>query len=320
MSNDVNMSPFDEGPKREERQQSKVVEFNEKNYLNTRLDKNENKREIYVRVVLTRDIDGRDKVAIPVLVHNLKLDEGQNKEFKVSKNGFKSFICLDDPHVKTVSSRKCPLCAKMNELFDDANEIKKDSQDQFKALCKQAYGYEAKTAYIVRVIERGHEDDGVKFWRFNKHDDGTGIFDMLLNNYMAYKDNGEDIFDYHKGHDIKLILSKKVDNAKNGQTKEKTGIMLMVDVKQTPLSDSDEQIESWVTDTKDWRDMYKSKSYEYLSLIADGETPVFNKTLGEFVAYRPGEKPEDEAVSQEEMNHTHLEMANTPDPDKDLPF
>lgn len=303
MSNDVNTNPFDEGPKREENKSTNVVEFNVKNYLNTRLDKNESKREISVRVIFTKDIDGKDKVTIPVLVHNLKLSEDQNKEFKVSKNSFKSFICLDDPHIKSESNPgKCPLCAKMDELFSEANEIKKDS-DQFKTICKKAYSYETKTAYIVRVIERGHEEDGVKFWRFNKHDDGTGIFDALLNNYMAYKSNGEDIFDYHTGRDIKIILSKKIDKTKSGETKEKTGVMLMVDVKQSPLSDNEDQIKAWVEDAKDWRDMYKSKAYGYLKLIADGETPIYNKSLGGFVPYRPGEKPDNEGVSLEEVKN-----------------
>lgn len=325
MSNDVNTTPFDEGPKREESQPTKVVEFDEKNYLNTRLGKNESKREINVRIIFTRDIDGKDKVTIPVLVHNLKLNEDQNKEFKVSKNSFKSFICLDDPHVHSESAPgKCPLCAKMDELFKEANEIKKDSQDQFKALCKQAYSYETKTAYIVRVIERGHEEDGVKFWRFNKHDDGTGIFDALLNNYTAYKSHGEDIFDYHTGRDIKIILSKKLDKTKSGETKEKTGVMLMVDVVQSPLSTDEEQIKAWVNDEKDWRDMYKSKSYDYLKLIADGETPVYNKTYGRFVPYKPGEKPENEGVSQEEVNNEQPQNIqpepNMDVPEQDLPF
>ena len=324
MSNDVNTNPFDEGPKREEKNATKTVEFDEKNYLNTRLGKNENKREISIRVILTRDIDGREKSTIPVLVHNLKLSESQNKEFKVSKNGFKSFICLDDPHVHSESAvGKCPLCARMDELFAEANEVKGDSQDQFKALCKEAYSYETKVAYIVRVIERGHEEDGVKFWRFNKHDDGTGIFDILLNNYMAYKENGEDIFDYHKGHDIKLILSKKVDNTKSG-AKEKTGVMLIVDTKQTPLAESEEQIDAWVNDGKDWRDMYKTKSYDYLRLIADGETPIFNKSLGKFVPYSPGERTENETISHEEVTSSVPPSiqpeTSTGKPEEDLPF
>ena len=38
MSNDVSTNPFDEGPKREEKNTTKTVEFDQKNYLNTRLD------------------------------------------------------------------------------------------------------------------------------------------------------------------------------------------------------------------------------------------------------------------------------------------
>lgn len=324
MTNNVNENEqpiFDEGTNRRNENQESTqerVNFDEKNYLNTRLSGKESKRTTNVRIVLTKDNDGKYKVAIPVEVHSLKLNENQNKEFKISKNGYKSFICLNDPHLD-VDSDGCPLCKKVNDLFEDANKVKKTDPAQHKAICKQAYSYQTKTTYIARVIERGHEDEGIKFWRFNKHDDGTGIFDMLRQFYDTYKSAGENIFDYTNGRDIQITLTKKVDTDKNGNKKEKTGIMLMVDVKQSPLSTDEEQIDSWVNDEKDWRDMYRSKSPEYLELIANDQTPVYDKAQKKFVPYVPKGK-NNEAVSQEEKKKLQEQAQIEDKPDADLPF
>ena len=72
MTEDVNQNVnelFDDGDgnKPYVPQQPKVV-FNEKNYLNTRLADNEQKRTLNIRIILTEDIDGKKKFAIPVNV------------------------------------------------------------------------------------------------------------------------------------------------------------------------------------------------------------------------------------------------------------
>ena len=53
---------------------AKTIEFRE------RLKKGETRRKLKVRIVLTQDIDGRWKMAIPVNIHSLKLTESQNKQ------------------------------------------------------------------------------------------------------------------------------------------------------------------------------------------------------------------------------------------------
>lgn len=332
MTNNVNVSDLFDSGKNKNKQESNPqnVKFDAKNYLNTRLEKNEKTKEIKVRIILTQDSDGVYKVAIPVEVHSLKLNGEQNKDFKVTTSGYKSFICLNDKHID-VSDKGCPLCDKIKKLFNEANKFKEENPEhieQHKALCKQAFSYQTKTAYIVRVIERGHEDEGIKFWRFNHHDDGSGIFDTLQKFALLYQgQEKENIFDYKEGRDIVINLAKSVDANK----KEKTTITLMVDTKKTPLADSEEQINEWVNDQKDWRDMYRAKSYDYLQLIADNKTPVFDKKQNKFVAYNDTSETDanvDEhdntadvnETSQKPLTITKSAMRITPEEDEDLPF
>jgi hypothetical protein len=54
---------------------------------------------------------------------------------------------------------------------------------EWKTLWKQAFKFQPKTAHIIRVIDRDHEDEGVKFWRFNEWDNGKGSYDELKRIY-----------------------------------------------------------------------------------------------------------------------------------------
>lgn len=326
MTEDVNQDVnelFDDGDgnKSYVSQHQKVV-FNEKNYLNTRLGDNEQKRTLNIRIILTEDIDGKKKFAIPVNVHSLKLSLNQNKQSKVGKSGYKSFICLNDKHIVTDSDNGCPLCKKKNEIFAEANEI--TDANEKKAVCKKAYGYDTKTSYIVRCIERGHEDEGIKFWRFNKHDDGSGPFDVIKELCINYYNAGINIFDYKNGYDLIITLTKS-SNKKNPNAPDKTAIKIMTDVISRPLG-SDEQIKGWVNDTKDWRDMYRAKSYDYLAIIADDKTPVFNQELNKWVPWVDEDekkKAEYEAVQELKKNTETInpvQATNAVEDEEELPF
>lgn len=351
MTENDNQVYWDEGKQKTNRNQNQYrkVEFNASNYLNTRLAKGEKSRTTRIRVILTKDNDGRYKAAIPVEVHSLKLSENQNRMKKVSESGFKSFICTNDSHVDDGSGRMCPLCRKMKELFSEANNIT-DPLER-KAMCKKAYSYDSKTAYIVRCVERGHEDEGVKFWRFNKRDDGAGIFDELMAMYMTYRyptdENGneyfmydtdgarkvnpdyimpsdgewEDIFDYTNGRDIKIVMTQSLTKADGAP--EKTSVKLVVEPKQSPLSQNQEQAEAWINDEKDWRDMYRVKSYDFLSIIADDKTPVFDRNAGTFVPFVTQEELDtdnSEDVLKYNAAETDETVPENTDDEEDLPF
>lgn len=323
MTEDVNQNEnelFDDGGgnQPQEQQQAKKA-FNAKNYLNTRLTDNEQKRTVNIRIVLTEDIDGKKKFAIPVNIHSLKLSLNQNRQNKVAKGGYKSFICLNDNHVKDdLGQNGCPLCQKKYKIFEEANNV--DDVNIKKAICKQAYSYDTKTSYIVRCIERGKEDEGIKFWRFNKHDDGSGPFDVIKEMWTTYHNAGVNIFDYQNGIDLILTLTKAPK--KNENSPEKTAIKIMADVKPSPLG-TDEQIQMWVNDTKDWKDMYRAKSFEYLALIADDKTPVFNTELKKWVAWKDvneQEKIELEAAQELKEQPKHEAKPVIDEPEEELPF
>lgn len=312
VESNVNCPVFDDGERKKNENVNNNVVFDKRNYLNTRLQPNETKRTTSVRIIPTKDIDGVYKVAIPVNVHNLILSENQNQDFKVSQQQYKSFICLDDPHMEEHDeSHKCPLCEKKRLLFEDANQLKDDNgevkdgmESQYKAICKSAFSYGTKITYIARVIERGYEGDGVKFWRFNKYDNGTGILDKIKMFDETYRESGENIFDFHTGRDIKITLTKSLETDSNSKKSEKTGITLMVDTKQSPISTDENQIQAWLNDPKDWRDMYRCKSYDYLKIIADDQTPVYDKDSHKFVPYQR----EDESISKDEKEEIKKEV------------
>lgn len=323
MTEDVNQNEnelFDDGGGNQPQEQQQVKKaFNAKNYLNTRLTDNEQKRTVNIRIVLTEDIDGKKKFAIPVNIHSLKLSLNQNRQNKVAKGGYKSFICLNDNHVKDdLGQNGCPLCQKKYKIFEEANNV--DDVNIKKAICKQAYSYDTKTSYIVRCIERGKEDEGIKFWRFNKHDDGSGPFDVIKEMWTTYHNAGMNIFDYQNGIDLILTLTKAPK--KNENSPEKTAIKIMADVKPSPLG-TDEQIQMWVNDTKDWKDMYRAKSFEYLALIADDKTPVFNAELKKWVAWKDvneQEKIEQEAAQELKEQPKPAPQPVVEEPEEELPF
>ena len=216
----------------------------------------------------------------------------------------------------------CPLCNKKNEIFAEANEI--TDANEKKAVCKKAYGYDTKTSYIVRCIERGHEDEGIKFWRFNKHDDGSGPFDVIKELCINYYNAGINIFDYKNGYDLIITLTKS-PNKKNPNAPDKTAIKIMTDVISKPLG-SDEQINAWVNDTKDWRDMYRAKSYDYLAIIADDKTPVFNQELNKWVPWvdEDEKKKAEQEAAQELKKNTEtpkpVQTVQTVEDEEELPY
>ena len=79
----------------------------------------------------------------------------------------------------------------------------------------------------------------------------------------------------------------------------------------------------WVNDTKDWKDMYRAKSFEYLALIADDKTPVFNTELKKWVAWKDvNEQEKIEQVAAQELKEQPKPEAKLAieEPEEELPF
>ena len=203
---------------RDEYQNGKKLSFDPKNYLDLKLKEHEATKTVKVRFLPISSTDGT--VFFDIITHSLKVDK------EVAKSGFKSYVCLDDE--KADSNEECPICKKSRELFDKAAEARKEGNEVLsKSLFKEACSLKKKRTFITRVIDRDHEDEGVKFWRFNGNSKGGGVYDKLwtLNKTRAQEalEDGEEnysIFDLYNGKDIIINVSKSLIPDGHGGVKE----------------------------------------------------------------------------------------------------
>ena len=257
------------------------VEFNEKHYLNTRLSKNEDQREIVIRLLpfSQTELSPFKKVHI----HSVRITNENGEKV------WKKFMCP----IKMEKGDKCPFC----ETAAEARKLKFETTDE--NLKKKYNDIEfmnmVKPYWLVRCIDRDHEEDGVKFWRFPDAKSGDGIWDKIYALFETKKRRGVEIFDLYKGKDLVITVNKQVDSA----GKEKMVYQIQDDENVKPLSESEEQMEKWVNDPMTWEDVYSIKDYDYLSLIVQGEWPVWNKDMNKWIAKSEADKIEKEAKEQE---------------------
>ena len=194
---------------------------------------------------------------------------------------YKNYICLaktkDIDHEKY--GAKCPFCemnrAAYAESVNETDPVKK------KKLQEISLSYKDVTTVICRGIERGKEDEGVKFWKFNiqekkKQDPYNQIISLCKKRAESAKKKGEEenILDIYTGRD--LIITIKSD--------EGTAIpTIMDDSYPSPLSESEDQMREWIYDSKKWQDVFTCKSYEYLDLVSQMRIPWFDRTTGKWV-------------------------------------
>lgn len=266
-------------------------------FLDTRLADGEDKKKVRIRL-LPFTPGGRD-LFFKVEKHSVKLPQS-----KFSATGWKNFICYDDPHNPShEEGKKCPLCEKHDAFVKQAIEYARQKKEwinklehtdlgpkeaaqvqekinELKALQKQAndsaFMYNKKDSYIVRVIDRAHEEDGPKFYTFNSNMKGEGVLDKMLAIYnerdeesLEATGNHYNVFDLYNGKDLTLHIQRD----QNGHSV----VTNITDGVQRPLSNDQKTVDAWVNDPTRWTDLYSFKSYEYLEIVADGQNPVFNK-------------------------------------------
>lgn len=243
--------------------------FDEKNYLNVRLDssKGETTKELTIRLL---PID-KDSPFVNVHFHNLKVPK------EISASGYKSYLCLEKnegiDHEKF--GTKCPFC-ELNRMAYKKFEEETDplKKENYKKISIANIAREAK---IVRCIERGKENEGVKFWKFNVRSDKTDPYHAIKSlaetrnkeALDAGDPNGQNILSIFKedgGRDLKVTIT------------EGTSAPQIIDVSvPTPLSKDPALMEAWIKDEKKWQDVFTPKSYEYLQLVADNKIPWYDK-------------------------------------------
>lgn len=262
-------------------QNQKKVSFDPKNYLDLKLKEYEATKMVKIRFLPISASDST--VFFNITTHALKVDK------EIAKSGFKSYVCLNDEKVD--SKEECPICKKSKELFDKSAKARQEGNEALaKSLFKEACSLKKKTTFITRVIDRDHEDEGVKFWRFNENSKGEGIYDKLISLYETRKkesleDCGEEynIFDLYDGKDIIITVSKSKIPDGFGGMKDTIAYNITDSGNKKPLSKDIDKANSWLNDEKTWKDVYSNKSSEYLELVVNGKIPVYDKELGKYV-------------------------------------
>lgn len=175
----------------------------------------------------------------------------------------KEWIKLYDP------AKNDNEASPLNDLYE---ELMSTGKAKDKELANQ---YKSRKFYIVKVIDRDNEEDGVKFWRFKHNYKNEGILDKII---PIWREKG-DVTDANKGRDLIISLTKS--KAPNG--KEYTTIQSIMHDDPSPLHSDKSMSEEWMMDEMTWSDVYSKKPIEYLEAIARGETPRWDNATGKYV-------------------------------------
>lgn len=217
-----------------------------KKYFTTYLPKGTKSGQSRVRILPTPDGSSPFK---EVWFHEVQVDGRWVKLYDPGKN----------------DGERSPLTEVYEELMSTGKEADK----------KLAMQYRPRKFYIVKVIDRDNEEDGVKFWRFKDNYKQEGILDKIIPIWRAKGD----VTDGNEGRDLIVELSKSKTNSGIEYTVVQT---IMYD-DPCPLSGDVDQMKEWVEDGMTWSDVYAQRPIEYLEAIARGETPVWDSELKKFV-------------------------------------
>lgn len=265
--------------------------YDPKNYLNVRLAPNESSRTLTVRLLPYLD------EATPfhkVHFHTIKV----NKE--VAASGWKTIPC---PNKNKHGDGSCPIC----DLAAEAKKLKEETtnkaeKDRYFTIEKEN---RPREMFVVRCIERGHEDEGVKYWLFPRAYDGKGVYDQMINIFTSLRDGalrrGEDynVFDVNNGRDLNIKLTRNANGRVSPQ--------ITYDEFRTPLSEDATQMNQWLSDTKTWSDVYTFKRPDFMQILIENGVPVFDKDSNKFV-----NKADLQMEQQEKRNQEIAEKLTTP--------
>lgn len=286
--------------------EKKVNGFNEKNYLNTRLGKGEKTKELTIRLLPMSATEPNP--FIHVHFHNVEVPKEMVEQ---GKKPFKSYICLSPYWNPTIDHKtygdKCPFCEENAKAYNDS--LKATTEEERKALVDHSLDYKAKEAIIVRCIDRDHEDEGVKFWKFNLKHDKSDPYHKILSivekrRQESIRATGQEmnILDLNSGRDFTITITE-------GNTDNQTSINVVEAGFDTPLSRDPEQALAWINDTKVWQDVFTVKPYEYLKLILDGKYPWFDRTQNKWIDKAEYDARRNNSVAQANQDIAAAEAA-----------
>ncbi len=216
-----------------------------KKYFNPRVPDGKKDEEITFR--LLPPVEGSDELIVKAYFYNLKINGKFTKVYSLAKNDGEE------------------------DRINDAYEALRFGDEEQKKL---ASDYKPKLFYIIKGIQRGKEDEGVKFWRFGHNTKGQGVLDKLLPIFKKFGD----ISHPETGGDISISCG--LDDKKNSIINT-----IMFDG-VSKLNDNEEVKAALVADPTTWKDIFKSPkktSVEYFQQILDGTVPYWDNTTKKFV-------------------------------------
>jgi hypothetical protein len=248
-----------------------------KKYFAAILTQNETSGQKRLRILPTPDGSSPFK---EVWYHEVQVEGKWNKIYDPGKN----------------DNERSPL----TEIHDELMSTGKESDKEL------AKSYKPRKFYIVKVIDRDNEADGVKFWRFKHNYKNEGILDKII---PIWKAKG-DITDPVNGRDLIIELAK----AKTPKGATYTVIQTVMHDDPSPVHTDAETAKTWTEDPLTWADVYSKKPVEYLEAIARGETPRWSSELGKYVY---GDEASEMSVGG---GMTISDPQADAEPDGDLPF
>jgi hypothetical protein len=252
-----------------------------KKYFTTLLDKNSRTGQKRVRILPTSDGSSPFK---EVWYHEIQVDGKWVKLYDPGKN----------------DGERSPLTEVYEELIATGKESDK----------KLAQQYRSRKFYIVKVVDRDAEEDGVKFWRFKDNYKQEGILDKII---PIWKQKG-DITNADNGRDLIIEMVK----SKTPAGKEYTVVQTIMHDDPTPLHTDEAIKKEWVEDEMTWSDVYSKKAVEYLEAVARGEVPRWDSDLKKYVY---GDSVEDMSMGGgSTTSSTTYDPQSESEPDEELPF
>jgi hypothetical protein len=249
-----------------------------KRYFTTVLPKGSKGEERRIRILPTKD---GSSPFVEVKFHEVQVDG--------------KWVKLYDP---AQEGKRSPL----NEVCEGLMMSGVDSDKEL------ARTYRSRKFYIVKVIDRDHEADGVKFWRFKHNHKGDGVIDKI---FPIFRNKG-DVTNPENGRD--LILSLALTKAGTG--KEYTVINSVLNDDPSALHADADVAKTWLDDELTWSDVYSKKGEDYLEMVARGEVPRWDSTSNKWVSNMTAE----ETIGAPKSSTPVVDPQDDADVDGDLPF
>lgn len=218
-------------------------EFSLTNYFSTFLPKGQKSGIKTIRILPTSD---GGSPFIELHAHKAQI-EGE----------WKTLPCL-----KHELNEPCPFCETREALLATGTDSDKELAKKFNA----------RKMYVIKVIDRDNEADGVKFWRFNHDFRKEGVYDKIMGLMAAIK---KDVTNADTGRDLVISINKNQNDA--------AIVSSIASLDPSPLSENAEQRAEWLGDGSVWQDVYATKNYEFLEIVVMGGVPVWDKEAKKFV-------------------------------------